>query len=234
MDNAILKNRDNNAQVALESCLVVVASIMLLLGMNAIWAWSNNNIAERQPDYNATRVEAGSISPGRWLDYAQRPLREEWVFAGVPVADAPENAENPETAEDSAGETLDSREARTGGTLEAEEKETQASENIRQAAILDYEAGELEKEAENLDAMADYYQALYEEGNQEYPSIAIGIGIIGSRQSYYKEQADYCRQQANQKRQLAQNKRDEADQLEADADELLDEAIEIREEGWQT
>ncbi len=214
MGHAILKNKDKNAQVALESCLVVATSIILLLGMNAIWAWSNNNIAERQPDYNATRLEAGSSSPGRWINYAQRPLTEEWIFAAVPAADAPENL---------AAETRGSRQARTEHALAASEKEAQASENIKQAATLDYEAEELEEEAAALEQEA---QALDGESWMSFSYYDYGWNW----QAFYQG----LMYQANEKRQLAQDKRDEADQLEADAEQLLDEAIEIREDSWQT
>lgn len=73
---------NNKAQVTVEVALVFVAIIMLLFGVLNIWLNFNQNLVERQPPYNATRVEAGSSNPGVWPVSQQTSLTEEDVFGG--------------------------------------------------------------------------------------------------------------------------------------------------------
>ncbi len=52
------------AQATLEFTLIFVITVALLLGLLGLWKWSSDNIVKRQLRYNATRVGAGSSSPG--------------------------------------------------------------------------------------------------------------------------------------------------------------------------
>lgn len=73
---------NNKAQVTVEAALVFVTIIMLLFGILNIWLNFNQNLVDRQPPYNATRVEAGSSNPGAWPVSGQVPLTENSVFGG--------------------------------------------------------------------------------------------------------------------------------------------------------
>ena len=74
--------KDKRAQVSVEVALVFVAIIMLLFGILQFWLNFNQNLVQRQPPYNASRVAAGSSDPGRWPVSTQQPLTEESVFGG--------------------------------------------------------------------------------------------------------------------------------------------------------
>jgi len=52
------------AQVTLEFTLIFVIIVALLSGLLTFWKWSSDNIVKRQVRYNATRVQAGSNTPG--------------------------------------------------------------------------------------------------------------------------------------------------------------------------
>lgn len=81
MGNSSL-NSKLKAQVAVEVALVFVTLIMLLYGIFNIWLNFNQNLVNRQPPYNSTRVEAGSSNPGVWPVSSQTPLTEGDVFGG--------------------------------------------------------------------------------------------------------------------------------------------------------
>ncbi len=68
------------AQVSVEVALVFVAVIMLLFGILQFWLNFNQNLVQRQPSYNSSRVAAGSSEPGKWPVSSQKPLTEESVF----------------------------------------------------------------------------------------------------------------------------------------------------------
>jgi len=53
-----------DAQAMLEFVLVFVIMIALFMGLLGLWQWSSDNIIMRQQRYNATRLPAGSSSPG--------------------------------------------------------------------------------------------------------------------------------------------------------------------------
>ena len=68
----------NKGQATLEFTLIFVIMVALTLGLLGLWKWSSDNIVKRQLEYNKTRVEAGSTTPGapeKWLD-------------GTPITDA--------------------------------------------------------------------------------------------------------------------------------------------------
>lgn len=52
------------AQATLEFTLMFVVLAVLLMGLLGLWKWSSDNIVKRQQSYNATRLQAGSSSPG--------------------------------------------------------------------------------------------------------------------------------------------------------------------------
>jgi hypothetical protein len=52
------------AQVTLEFTTIFVIIIALLFGLLSLWKWSSDNIVRRQCQYNETRVQAGSNTPG--------------------------------------------------------------------------------------------------------------------------------------------------------------------------
>ncbi len=74
--------RNRRAQVTIEVAVVFVTLIMLLYGILNVWLNFNQNLVNRQPPYNVTRVEAGSSNPGVWSVSTQTPLTEEDVFGG--------------------------------------------------------------------------------------------------------------------------------------------------------
>jgi uncharacterized protein (UPF0333 family) len=82
MDNSALMNSKLKGQVTLEVALVFVALILLLFGILNFWLNFNQNLVQRQPPYNATRVAAGSSEPGKWPVSTQKPLTEDVVFGG--------------------------------------------------------------------------------------------------------------------------------------------------------
>lgn len=52
------------AQATLEFTLIFVIMVMLLLGLLGLWKWSSDNIVSRQQNFNASRLQAGSSTPG--------------------------------------------------------------------------------------------------------------------------------------------------------------------------
>jgi uncharacterized protein (UPF0333 family) len=74
MDNYSRINK--KGQVALEVSMAFGATVLLLVGIVSIWSWYNNDIAKRQPAYNATREEAGSSGSEHWPVYTPVPLNE--------------------------------------------------------------------------------------------------------------------------------------------------------------
>jgi hypothetical protein len=70
------------AQSIAESSLMLVAAVLFFLGIWRIGLWYNNEVAERQSAYQASRVDAGSDEIGQWPIYTRRPLTENWVLGG--------------------------------------------------------------------------------------------------------------------------------------------------------
>lgn len=52
------------AQAVLEFTFIFVIMAGLVMGLLHLWRWSSDNIIRRQQSYNATRLQAGSDSPG--------------------------------------------------------------------------------------------------------------------------------------------------------------------------
>jgi len=82
MGDASSRIKDRRAQVSVEVALVFVAIILLLYGILQFWLNFNQNLVQRQPPYNASRVAAGSSEAGKWPVSQQMPLTEESVFGG--------------------------------------------------------------------------------------------------------------------------------------------------------
>jgi len=93
-----MTTKKHKAQVFIETTLFFVATILLLLMVIRVWVWSNNQIAARQPAYNHSRVEAGTVAPpdraapliwvvenearGDRRVYTPERLTRDWVFRG--------------------------------------------------------------------------------------------------------------------------------------------------------
>lgn len=217
---------------------MLVAALLLLLGIFRIGLWYHNELAERQPAYQESRVAAASNEIGKWPVYSRRPLTEDWVLKGesFPVA--------------GAGPTVTAGASGRDRSIQCEEKakakEEQAAANIRraweleqEAAGLDNEAAQLEREAAALQEQADYYQGLYDkciancDDNSNYEQNCRKLCQPYLEQAqYYQEQADEKRRLADGKRRLAQQKREEAARLRDDADGLFNEALGIRKNCW--
>lgn len=82
MDYSSCRIRNRRAQATIEVAIAFVTLIMLLFGILNVWFNFNQNLVNRQPPYDATRVEAGSSNPGVWPVSSQTPLTEEDVFGG--------------------------------------------------------------------------------------------------------------------------------------------------------
>jgi len=82
MGNSSSGIEGKKAQVTVEVALVFTALIMLLFGIFQFWLNFNQNLVQRQPPYNSTRVAAGSSNPGEWPVSTQQPLTEDSVFGG--------------------------------------------------------------------------------------------------------------------------------------------------------
>jgi len=59
------------SQAILEVTIIFIVGLLLFFGIIGIWMWGDNQIAKRQPEYNQTRVQAGtlkeSLTPGSGL-----------------------------------------------------------------------------------------------------------------------------------------------------------------------
>jgi len=73
------------SQAILEVTVVFIVGLFLFFGIMGMWMWGDNQIAKRQPEYNQTRIEAGSIVAVNdksivWPVYQPEELKEEDVF----------------------------------------------------------------------------------------------------------------------------------------------------------
>ena len=216
------------AQSIIETSLILVAAIAFLLGAFRIGLWYNNELAERQSAYQNSRVEAGSSTTGKWPVYARRGLTEEWVLGG---------GEFPPEGTLTGGGGGSGRTRNKECEAPAEAKESQARENYKRAAILRFEADDLEAQATNDDATADYWEGEY---NTCFTNCKASCWeftcddeYCATTCSYYQEQEDYYRGEAERKRTEAAQKRTEADNLETEAEGLYDEAKTIRQDCWK-
>ncbi len=73
------------SQAILEVTLIFIVGLFLFFGIMGIFMWGDNQIAKRQPEYNKTRVVAGSLVADDdkdiiWPVYEPEELREQDVF----------------------------------------------------------------------------------------------------------------------------------------------------------
>lgn len=74
------------SQAILEVTLIFIVGLLLFFGIMGVWMWGDNQIAKRQPEYNRTRVEAGTVvltndnKPIVWPVYEPEELTEQDVF----------------------------------------------------------------------------------------------------------------------------------------------------------
>lgn len=149
MGNA--SSRRIKAQSIVEASLMMAAAITLLLGIVRTGLWYNNELAERQPAYNESRVRAGSSNIGEWPVYSRRPLTEDWVLKG-------ENF--PSHSQGKGGGILGDRRGDTcKNAPEIQELLQEAENKYAQAKALDKEAEALEDEARELRRQANNYNA---------------------------------------------------------------------------
>lgn len=223
-NSALIKNIKSQSMI--EFGLILIAGIFFLFGVFRIGLWYNVGLAERQPAYTESRVEAGSNTVGMWPIYARRPLTEEWVLEGHEFP--PEG-----TFTSDGGSSGRKRDTECEG--KAEEKEEQAAQNYKDAYNLREEADDLDAEAVQDEKTADYWKGEYDTcfsncksscGSWEWYSCT--DEYCASSCSYYKEQEEWYRGEAKRKRTLAEQKRRKADNLEDEADALFKEAGEDR------
>ena len=86
------------SQAILEVTVVFVVGLFLFFGIMGMWMWGDNQIAKRQPEYNQTRVEAGSVvtindKPIVYPVYQPDKLSEEDVFGLQRQEDKTESVE---------------------------------------------------------------------------------------------------------------------------------------------
>ena len=73
------------SQAILEVTLIFIVGLFLFFGIMGIFMWGDNQIAKRQPEYNKTRVAAGSLTAGNNKEikgpvYEPEELSEQDVF----------------------------------------------------------------------------------------------------------------------------------------------------------
>ena len=73
------------SQAILEVTLIFIVGLFLFFGIMGMWMWGDNQIAKRQPEYNRTRLEAGSVASTSnksivWPVYEPDELSEGDVF----------------------------------------------------------------------------------------------------------------------------------------------------------
>ena len=73
------------SQAILEVTLIFIVGLLLFFGIMGMWMRGDNQIAKRQPEYNRSRVEAGSIvsandKPIIWPVYEPEEFSEQDVF----------------------------------------------------------------------------------------------------------------------------------------------------------
>jgi hypothetical protein len=226
---------------------MLVAVVLFFLGIWRIGLWYNNEVAERQSAYQASRVDAGSDEIGQWPIYTRRPLTDSWVVRGE---------EFPPAAPSVVGNGGDPGRERSGGVQDCEnsdrieeliqqarEKEAQIDQPVQelqtQAAELDRQAAELDRQAEELDRMSNEQMQRYNDclGNCEaqraaclqncqaqYDSCSSQCLPYLEQAQEYSRQAGEYRGQAQEKRSQASQKRENAKSLMREVTDLLSEA----------
>ena|SRR3989338_7061244 len=222
---------NKKSQSIIETSFMFIAAILLLLGIFRIGLWYHNELAERQPAYQASRVAAGSSEIGKWPVYARRPLTENWVLKGEDFPSAQQAA---------GGGIGPGRPRNTECEKPAKAKEEQAKNNIKQAWVLESEASQLESEASqleseaaDLDKQAEDYQKLYTECLAYCYADCYECYYYKELADDYRAQAQQKHDQAQQKLDQAQEKRQKAQQLRDEAEQLFAEALEIRKSCWK-
>lgn len=232
MGNSSLAGR--KAQSFLESSFMLVGAIFLVLGIVRIGLWYNSNIAQRQPEYNATRLEsAGEDSGGigQWPVYERSNLTEDWVLKGENFGDRKavqksggdfDNRSDYDYDDSQITQALDDINA-------SQEAYKNASELDYEAYTLDNEADELDEEAEQLDAEAVELDAKAQEQEQLYYS-CLGAEMGGDCQAYWDQAVAY-RTEAQEKRDDAAVNRAQASENRSQANKDRNKADNKREKG---
>lgn len=74
------------SQAMLEVTLIFIVGLYLFFGIMGVWLWGDKQLAQRQPAYNSTRVQAGSLASSDdkdlvWPVYTPEELSANDVFA---------------------------------------------------------------------------------------------------------------------------------------------------------
>jgi len=221
------------AQSFLEASFMLVAAILLVLGIVHIGLWYNSNIAQRQPAYNATRLESAGENSGdigQWPVYNRGNLTSDWVLngsnfeAGSRAGDSGGGFQNR-----SANDYDDSQLTDALADVNASQQSyINASELDYEAYTLDNEADDLDEEAEQLDEEAAELDVKAEEQEQLYNSCLWGMG--GDCQAYWDQAVAY-RTEAQEKRDQAEDNRNQADENRSQADKDRNKADNKRDKG---
>ena len=78
------------SQAILEVALIFIIGLFLFFGIMGMWIWGDRQIAQRQPEYNVTRVSAGTVvgsddKPIIWPVYNREELTEGEVFGSQDI-----------------------------------------------------------------------------------------------------------------------------------------------------
>lgn len=222
------------AQSFLEANFMLVAAILLVLGIVHIGLWYNSNIAQRQPEYNATRLEsAGEDSGdiGQWPVYNRGNLTEDWVLNGSNFEAGSRSGDGGGGFQNrSANDYEDTQLTDALAAVNASQKSyINASELDYEAYELDEEADDLDEEAVQLDAEAVELDIKAEEQEQLY-NACLGSEMGGDCQAYWDQAVAY-RTEAQEKRDLAAADRTQAGENRSQAEENRDNAVNKRDEG---
>lgn len=234
---------------------MLVAAMLFFLGIWRISLWYNNELAERQPAYQESRVEAGSKdydddSQPVWPVYSRRPLTDNWVVEGEEFpALAPEEGGGSGMGPGNRGEQCENfariqellrqaeeRQAQIDGPIK--ELQAQADELDRQAGELESQAGELESQAEELDRLSNEQRQRYNDciANCDAQRAAcltncdIQYENCTSQCVPYLEQAEEYSRQAQEKRSQAEVLRRQAQEKRSQANQKRQEANALAQE----
>ena len=235
MGNAALKSI--KSQSLIEATMMMVAGIILLLGVFRIGLWYNNEVSERQPAYNSTRLTAGNDQPGEWPVYRRGKLTEDWVFGRGDFEPGTEQDGNNSTTGDRNSDCVSEAAELQQQALE---KTTQADALSQEAKDLENEAVRLDDEAEALDAKAEGLDQQAQEQQELYDNCMASCEYMyydcSSCQPYldqaneYKQDASDARQQAADDRQQAADDRRDARDKRNDAQDLRQEAEDLNQQ----
>lgn len=229
---------DRKAQSFLEANFMLVAAIIMVLGITRIGLWYNSNIAQRQPEYNNSRLESAGEDTGdigQWPVYERRNLTEDWVLKGRNFGGRKSVQKNGGDFDNRSDYDYDDSHISNAlnDITASQEAYKNASELDYEAYELDTEADELDEEAEQLDADAVELDTLAEEQEQLYNNCMATVHWGASSESCqpYQDQAVIYRKDAQEKRDDAAANRTQASENRSQANKDRNKADNKREKG---